>query len=123
MGKINSKTKGKVAELELVNKFKEHGIETARRSAQFHGNTPEGSPDVLGVAGIHVESKRTERLQLYEAMKQAIRDSEKQENGIPVVFHRKNREGWVAIMRFDDWIEMWKALNDIHYWDNERKNK
>ena len=124
MGKINSKHKGKNGELELVKKFKELGADKARRSAQFHGNIEEGSPDLLGVDGIHVESKRVERLQIYEAMEQATRDSKKQKNGIPTVFHRKNGKGWLVIMNFEDWGNMWKALKDIGYWeeDNDKNN-
>lgn len=46
-----------------------------------------------------------ERLNLSEAMKQAVRDAGAVE--VPAVFHRKNRDRWLVTMRLDDWIKMY----------------
>lgn len=116
---INAKTKGKYGELEVVNILKDRGISTARRSAQYHGNVEEGAPDVIGVDGLHIEVKRTEKLRLYHSMEQAIRDSELQQNGMPVVVHRRNREEWLCILRMDDFFDMWEALKEIGYWEGK----
>lgn len=61
------------------------------------------NPDIT-LPGMHVEVKRTEALRLYPAMEQAIRDA----NGkaVPVVMHRKNRAGWLVVMRLEDWIKL-----------------
>lgn len=105
MGKM-SREKGKVGEREVTNLLKENGFE-ARRGVQYHGGPD--SPDVIGMPGIHIEVKRVERLQVYQALAQARGDSSDDE--IPVVFHRKNREKWIVIMDADDFISMYKKAN------------
>ena len=80
---------------------------TARRTAQYCGKTGDAA-DVDGLPGIHVEVKRTERFRLYDAMAQAIRDSAPTGDR-PVVFHRRNNDDWLVIMRFADWIDLYRA--------------
>lgn len=101
----NSKRKGKNGELELARKLNEYGYKT-RRSIQYNGKAEEGQPDLIGLPNIHIECKRTERLQLYDAVDQAKRDS----NGdLPAVFHRKNNCEWVVIMPLDAWMQLYKG--------------
>ena len=99
---INSKNKGKNGELELSNKLKEYGFET-RRGQQFCGAN--GDADVIGLDGIHIEVKRCENLSIYNAVDQAKND--KKENEIPVVFHRRNRKEWLAILPLDEFIKLY----------------
>ncbi len=99
---VNSKEKGKAGERELAKKLREYGYDT-RRGQQFCGAN--GDADVVGLPGVHIEVKRTERLSLYDAMAQAISDSK---GDIPAVFHRKNNSDWLVIMRLEDWIEIYK---------------
>lgn len=108
MGKINSKQKGARFERSLASKFKEYGYE-ARRTAQYCGNTGDAS-DVVGLPGIHIEAKHQERMQLYDWMDQAKRDSQGTEN-IPVVFHKKNNAEILVTMRFEDWMEIYKEYD------------
>lgn len=103
---VNSKRKGKDGELELASKLREHGY-NVRRSVQYNGKEEEGQADLLGLPGIHIECKRTESLRLYEAVDQAKRDS-KGKNQIPVVFHRKNKCEWLAIMPLDDFMKIYR---------------
>ena len=99
---INSKQKGNRGERELANKLKEFGYDT-KRGQQRSGI--EGD-DVVGLAGIHIECKRVERLQLTDAMLQSRRDSKDGET--PIVAHRKNHEDWYVTMFLDDWIKMYR---------------
>ena len=108
---VNSKRKGKNGELELARKFKEYGYD-ARRSVQYNGKAEEGQPDLLGVPGIHIECKRTERLDLYGAVDQAKRDTK---GDIPVVFHRKNDCEWLAIMTFNDFVKIYAEFEAGQY--------
>lgn len=101
MGGKSSQRKGRAGELELVALLNEKGIKAEPGKAVSYGC----SPDIVGVPGIHVECKRVERLNVSAAMAQAVRDSEKFNDGVPVVFHRRNREGWLCTMRLDDWIQ------------------
>lgn len=96
---LNSKQKGKAGELELAHKLKELGFET-RRTAQYNGKENGSLADLVGIEGVHIECKRVERLNLDDAMEQAIRDSK--EGEVPMVFHRKNRKGWLVTMRIED---------------------
>lgn len=100
MGK-SQREKGKRGERELAGKLREYGFD-CRRGQQYCGAS--GDADVIGIDGIHIECKRTERLQLYEALEQAVRDSREGEK--PVVMHRKNNCEWVAILRLEDFCEI-----------------
>lgn len=100
---INSREKGKRAELQIAHFLQEHGYE-ARRGQQFSGAN--GDPDVVGLPGIHIEVKHVEKLNLDKAMQQSIRDAKDGET--PVVMHRKNRQEWLCTMRLKDWIELYK---------------
>jgi len=61
----------------------------------------------VGLPGIHVEVKRVERLNVGEAMAQAIRDAERFQDGAPVLFHRRNRRPWLVTMRLEDWMGLY----------------
>lgn len=102
MGRINSKRKGGRGENELAKILQGYGYDT-HRSAQFKGSFD--SPDVYGLEGIHIECKRVERLNIEDAMAQAIRDSEGK--AIPAVFHRKNRGKWLVTVGLDDFMKLY----------------
>lgn len=111
---MNSKQKGKRGELELSHKFQEYGFNT-RRGQQYCGAN--GDADVVGLPYIHVECKRVENLNIYNAIEQAKADAK--ENELPTVFHRKDRKEWLVTMPFEDWIEMYSYYK--HGVDNEQK--
>jgi len=100
---MNSKRKGKRGGLELAKKLQEYGFNT-RRGQQYSGL---GGDDVVGLEGIHIECKRVERLNVYDAMKQACKDAEADE--LPVVFWRKSKEQWLVVMNLSDWISLYKG--------------
>ena len=100
---INSREKGRRGEVELAKKLREYGYET-RRGQQYCGAN--GDADVVGLAGVHIECKRVERLNLYDAISQSKHDARRDE--IPVVMHRKNECEWLVTMRLEDWIEFYK---------------
>ena len=68
---VNGKKKGKNGELEVVRLCRAQGYE-ARRSAQYCGNNKEGTADVVGLPGIHIEVKRVEHLNLDDPWHQCI---------------------------------------------------
>ncbi len=89
-----SRRKGKVGELEAAKALRDIGIE-ARRGRQFSGSPD--SPDVAtALAGVSIEVKRCEALQLRKALKQAADEAS---GKVPVVLHRWNRApDWYAIV-------------------------
>lgn len=110
---INSKQKGARGERELSKKLQEFGYIT-RRSVQYNGKAEEGQADIVGLPYIHVEVKRVERLNIYDAIEQAKRDSKKSDN-LPAVFHRKNNCEWLVTMRLEDWLELYRDYADIRF--------
>jgi Holliday junction resolvase len=105
MGKINSKQKGARFERTLASMFRDYGYE-ARRTAQYCGNTGDAS-DVVGLPGIHIEAKHQERMQLYDWMEQAKRDSQGTDK-FPVVFHKKNNAEVLVSMPFDVFMKLYR---------------
>ena len=103
MPKINSKAKGAAGERELAKKLKEYGYD-CRRGQQYCGIN--GDADVVGLDGIHIECKRVQKLNLDDAMLQAIRDRKTDE--YPAVFHRKNNREWLVTMKLEDWINLYR---------------
>ena len=100
---MNSRDKGKRGELELSKKLREYGYE-CRRGQQYSGAS--GDADVIGLPGIHIECKRVEKLNIYDAIDQSKRDARTSE--IPAVFHRKNDCDWLVTMRLEDWISIYR---------------
>lgn len=101
MGK-SQREKGKRGERELARKLREYGYD-ARRGQQYCGVS--GDADVIGLPGVHIEVKRTERLSLYDALSQAKSDARPGE--MPIVAHRRNNCEWVVIQPLEDWIRIY----------------
>jgi Holliday junction resolvase len=100
--KINSRSKGKRGELQFRDVLRKHNL-TARRGQQFSGGP--GSPDVIceELASVHFEVKNTQRGDIYGWMKQAIEDAG---GKLPIVVHRRNHKGWVAILDADELLKL-----------------
>lgn len=108
MGKA-SRDKGKRGERELAKKLREYGYD-CRRGVQYCGIN--GDADVIGLPGVHIECKRVERLNFYEAMIQSAHDARSDE--VPVVMSRRDNSPWLVTMRLDDWMTLYQA------WELER---
>ena len=108
MEKINSKQKGKRAELEIAQILRNQGHLDARRGQQYSGAN--GDADVIGVKGIHIECKRQERVSDEMWLKQAEDDARKGE--IPVVIYRRNHEDWKVLIRQNLADIIWQTLTE-----------
>ena len=95
--------KGAAGERELAALLSAAGYECQRGGSLSFGEIP----DVLGLPGIHIGCKRVEKLNVGEAMEQAIRDSERMLDGLPALFHRRNRKPWLVTMRLEDWLKLY----------------
>ena len=100
---LNSRQKGAAGERELARKLREYGY-ACRRGQQYSGLS--GDADVIGLPNIHIECKRKEKLNLYDALDQSKNDAK--EGLIPVVMWRKNDCRWVVTLDLDDFIEIYK---------------
>ena len=103
---MNSCQKGKRGERAWRDELVAHGY-SARRGQQFSGS-PE-SPDVIcpDLPGFHFEVKAVERLNVNQALAQAVSDAGEK---IPVVAHKRNRGDWLVTMRAHDWFEMLEGV-------------
>ena len=101
-GKL-SQRKGAAGERELSALLHQHGYEIERGGSLSFGEVP----DLVGLPGVHIEVKRVERLNLGEAMAQAIRDAERFQDGAPALFHRRNRQPWLVTMCLQDWLSLY----------------
>ena len=100
---MNSRQKGARGERELAGVLREYGYD-CRRGQQYSGAN--GDADVVGLPDIHIECKRVERLNIYDAMAQSRADARMDE--FPVVMHRKNDCEWLVTMSLPDWMELFK---------------
>lgn len=85
-----ARNKGAVAERELANLLRDMYGYPTHRGKVFYGES-----DVVGLDGIH------------QAMAQAISEAQKRQDGLPAVFHRRNRGEWLVTMRLTDWIDLY----------------
>ena len=99
---MNSKRKGSAGERELCEYLTAAGYPARRNEQRYIGgfNNPDVSAE--GLEQLHIECKRVEKLNINEAMRQAIADSAEK---TPVVMHRRNREQWLITMRLDDYLK------------------
>ena len=101
----SSQRKGAEGERELAAILRGYGYDIERGGSLSFGDVP----DLVGVPGLQIECKRVERLNVPEAMQQAIRDSERFHDGLPALFHRRNRQPWLETLRLEDFMRLFKG--------------
>ena len=97
--------KGKRGERLWRDKCREQGYTEVRRTSQYCGQTGDAS-DCVGLPGIHQEVKFVEKLNVRNALTQAINDSH--DKAIPIVAHKTSNCEWLVTMRADDWFNLYK---------------
>lgn len=98
-----SRNKGANAERELVGILQERGLDVRR------GYVSLKESDIVGLRNIHPEVKRVEKLNIEKAMEQAIIEAVKRGDGVPTVFHRRDRGEWLVTMRLDEWVDLYRG--------------
>ena len=98
---MNGKRKGSAGEREFARILQQHGYTAHRNDQRFTGGL--GRPDVSAdeLNEYHFEVKRVERLNVPEAMRQALRDCA---GRVPAVVHRRSREPWLITLQLEDWL-------------------
>jgi len=106
---MNSRDKGARGERMWRDQLRESGFE-AIRGCQNAGRDSGGgeAPDIIcpSLPGIHHEVKFVEKLNVQNAMDQAIRDAKP--NQIPVVAHKKKNCDWLVTVKAEDWLKVIK---------------
>lgn len=105
MGKINSREKGARYEIHVAKRIREYGFK-AERGCQHAGG--KDSPDVkTNMKFIHLECKKVEKLNIWNALHQSKRDAGEDEN--PAVVFSRNREDDYFAVPFDFFMQMYIA--------------
>lgn len=99
-----SQRKGRKAEIELAAILREYGYDVRPGQAVSFGT----EPDLVGLPGVHIESKRHETADLTSWLKQAEKDAE-YFGGLPAVFWRHNRGRWTVTMDLEYWMTLYKT--------------
>lgn len=98
----SQRTKGAVAEREVIHILRDHGWPEARRTSDGREQSTRG--DVTnGPAGCHLEVKRQERLNVPAALTQAADDAGAE---IPIVVHRPSRHPWMATLPLEELLPL-----------------
>jgi len=103
MSGSRSQRKGAAGERELKDKLRGYGYDIERGGSMTFGEVP----DLTGLPGVHIECKRVERLNVPEAMQQAVRDADRFHDGMPVLFHRRSRSPWLVTLRMEDFMQLY----------------
>ena len=108
MGKAE-RERGKRGERYVANRIRERLGLDARRGVQYSGGP--GSPDVVGLPGIHIEVKNCNKTELPKWIRQST--DEAADGEAPVVIHHRDREPWYITLGFDDFLGMYKELLEL----------
>jgi len=104
-----SQRKGATGEREVAGLLSQmFGVEVQRGASPYLPGWR--APDVFGLAGVHIECKRVQRLDLCAALRQARRDAD---GKVGLVLHRRNRETWVASVLLADLPGLVAALQKV----------
>jgi Holliday junction resolvase len=110
-----SRDKGARGEREVADVFEAAGVPARRTAGLQAGERVEGldvadADATLAVAGVHIEVKRCERIELPAWLRQAEADAP--EGAEPVVAFRRNREPWRAVVRLDYLARLMSATRE-----------
>ena len=106
MGKA-SQRKGAEGERELAAILRARGYDIERGGSLSYGE----APDLAGLPWVHIEVKRVKRLNVPEAMSQAVRDAARF-GGVPGLFHRRSRSPWLVTMLLTDWLKLYENAQE-----------
>lgn len=105
MGRINSKKKGNLGELEFAKLLTEAGF-PARRSSQYCGQSGEAADNICeSLADWFIEVKRVQNLNVEKAFRKAKGEAGLKNRKV-LLAHRKNHGEWLVTV---DW-EVFRTL-------------
>jgi Holliday junction resolvase len=105
---MDSREKGKKAELEIAQILRNQGHLKVRRGVQYCGSN--GNADVVGVPYVHIEVKRQQKVYDENWLKQSENDARTGE--VPIVVYRRNNERWKVLLRQDVADLIWQTLTE-----------
>lgn len=106
MGKL-SRTKGRKFEQDIARVFRDAGYPTAKRGWQSRLGSD--APDIEGVPGLWIECKHHHRVNMREALAQAM-EASSGTNVTPIAICRDDRTDAVVVLSLPDFIKIWNRL-------------
>ena len=109
MKKINARKKGNTFELKFIEFLKIYGYE-AKSSRSESKNLDNQKVDVVDNTPFYFQCKAVER------MKESYHDilASMKEGKVPVVIHKRNNKGTVAVMKLEDFANLLLYKEDEH---------
>lgn len=104
--KINARKKGHAYEREVARRFREAGFSDCVTSRLESKRLDDLGVDLCYTGPWLVQCKAVERLGCLHTILSAM-----PENGIPVVFHKKNRKGTIVALREEDFWEIVRSAS------------
>lgn len=98
---INSRAKGARGEREFIERHLAPRWPEAKRNLDQYSDDKR---DCIRIAGVHWQIKRTERLELWAAIRQA--ETEAIGTDLPIVAFRRNRSAWYCALSADDLVPL-----------------
>lgn len=99
------RNKGAAAEREIVHILRDAGWKDAERTHDGRAQRTRG--DIRnGPAGVHLEVKRQEKLNVPKALRQVEADANPLD--LPVLVHRPSRQEWCATLPLDELLALLK---------------
>ena len=92
-------------ERKLTTVLREYGYVMERGGSLSFGEVP----NLVGLPSIHIECMRVVRLNVSVAMQHAVKDSQWFKGGMPTLFHRKNRQPWLVMVRLEDFMQLYQG--------------
>jgi len=92
---VNSRTKGKTGEREVVNMLKDAGFDAARNLDQVR----DGGHDIVGISNVAIEVKRSKVLLLSKWWTQTVKQAG--DDKFPVLAYRLDRQKWKVVVTSD----------------------
>jgi hypothetical protein len=120
---INAKQKGARGERLWRDELNAAGFSGSYRHAQQGYGGGVDNADVMCpmLSEYHWECKFTQKLQIYKAMEQAVKDSAGKR--IPVVASKRKNEEWLVTMKAKDFLELLKKNIPVEYSTDNNNNE
>ena len=110
---MNANQKGKRFERDVAKSLNEKFGTNVRRTPSSGGLSIKG--DIIDTSGVlsefHFECKNQESLNIWKALEQA--ECDRPRGRLPVVVFTRNHHDTYACMKFEDWMNIVKELNDL----------
>lgn len=112
MGGAHSRRKGAQGERELVNLAKAVGLKDAKREAPMQAGHGDDYPDVGGIAGLYIESKRYKKTPV-NTFAEELLNKVRRDALLPVLMYRDDGCRWRAVLDGETMLKLWRELSEL----------